>query len=281
MRGDCKLVKLHPSFLIVLILFIALGYTEQFFIILLVVTLHELSHLLVAVILGAKVEKIIITPIGQVGIIKDIDYLNIKKRLLIIIAGPLSNVILFLIFNYGYPNNFIFFRQVNLAILLFNILPIYPLDGGRICQIILSNTIGVINGYKALSLISKVINIVLFLLGIIQVILYPFNISLIILSIYLHKINEKEYMYMTFNFYKNIIKKADKIKLKNHLPLKCIVMDKSNTINTVINKLCWDNFHIIYISDGKNIIKSINEFEIVEYATTNGLNRKIEDIFIS
>lgn len=272
------MIKLHPSFFIVFSLFIALGYKEQFFIIFLVVTLHELSHIIVGYFFGSKLEKITITALGQKANLKNFDFLSVKRKICIVVAGPLCNIILWGISQLIFIDNFTFFKQVNISIFLFNILPIYPLDGGRLCQIILGNNIGVINANKLLINISKVTYKLLFILGLIQVVLYPFNISILCLSVYLNNINEKEYMHIIFNFYKDVILKKNKLTINKQLPLKFIIMDKTCLVSSVINRLGWENFYIIYISDGKQILYEINEFEIIEYATTKGLNYKLEDI---
>ena len=62
-----------------------------------------------------------------------------RDSIKIVAAGPLSNLILFfasLIFiSVGCSNQFITdFAVVNLLLLIFNILPIYPLDGGRLLR---------------------------------------------------------------------------------------------------------------------------------------------------
>ena len=272
------MIKFQPLFFIVLTLFIALGYKEQFFIMFLVVTLHELSHIAVGLLFGLKFEKITFTPLGQIAVLKNLEYLNSIKKICVMLAGPLVNLILWGICEFIFVDRFVFFKQVNMAIFLFNILPVYPLDGGKIWQIVLGNSIGVMNANRILMSVSKVVNALIFLVGLIQAVLFPFNVSLICLAIYLHKINEKEYMNMTFEFYRSVILNYNKVGIKKQLPLKFIVMDKSSSISLVINRLSWDNFYVVYIADKNSIVHIVDEFEIVEYATTKGLNHTLEDV---
>jgi len=57
--------------------------------------------------------------------------LNLKK-LIVALAGPSVNLIFVLIFLFFYQNITIIY--VNILIFIFNMLPIYPLDGGRILK---------------------------------------------------------------------------------------------------------------------------------------------------
>lgn len=107
-----------------------------------IIFFHESLHLLVAYLLGYKHQNIIIYPFGLCATIKDIDYMNIYHELLIIIVGPLShllmNLVITLFYNY-HVISFAFFdylTMVNYSMMIFNSLPIYPLDGGRLLQIL-------------------------------------------------------------------------------------------------------------------------------------------------
>jgi len=111
--------------------------------------IHELGHLAAGLILGMKPEKIEITPYG-VSISfqlmlddynKKVSYGNILeiKKIIVALAGPLTNLFIILL-TYGLNEN-IFSKSIiiyaNLLLIIFNLLPIYPLDGGRILKGIL------------------------------------------------------------------------------------------------------------------------------------------------
>lgn len=78
---------------------------------------------------------------------------------------------------------------------IFNLLPIYPLDGGRILQEIIHIKKGKEESYKITNLVSKITVIILTIIESI-VILYIHNIAFIIILIYLWFLvikNEKQY----------------------------------------------------------------------------------------
>jgi Zn-dependent protease len=115
-----------------------------------IVTLHEFGHALACKQVGGRADQIVLWPFGGVA------YVAPPRRpgatLWCIAAGPLVNVGLFPIFSgawllalrLGWPDNapdaYTFIRalwMIDLGLLIFNLLPIYPLDGGQILQSLL------------------------------------------------------------------------------------------------------------------------------------------------
>ena len=108
------------------------------------VLLHELSHYLVAKAKKIKVESITLFFFGGVASIDDED-LKPSTEFLMAIAGPLFSLFLFVIFYLIYSlngNTFwtaitFYLYQLNLILAIFNLVPGYPLDGGRAFRAIL------------------------------------------------------------------------------------------------------------------------------------------------
>src|SRR5215211_950179 len=116
----------------------------------LLVLLHEFGHALACRSVGGRAEQIVLWPLGGIA------FVNPPRRpgamLWSIAAGPLVNVLLFpilsaIVFFTGVPDDTVrgtdamqFFWHVwwiNLALLIFNMLPVYPLDGGQILRALL------------------------------------------------------------------------------------------------------------------------------------------------
>lgn len=108
------------------------------------VLLHELSHSLVAKAKKIKVESITLFFFGGVASIDDED-LKPSAEFLMAVAGPIFSLLLFGIFYAIYfLNGNLFWTaityylyQINLILALFNLVPGYPLDGGRAFRAIL------------------------------------------------------------------------------------------------------------------------------------------------
>lgn len=98
-----------------------------------------------AKILGLKINKIKLLAIGFNAEIDNLDYTSSIKEFFIVIAGPLTYFLSLLILKYLYNidflshNAYIQAQTVNEYTLVFNLLPILPLDGGRLFKILIDN----------------------------------------------------------------------------------------------------------------------------------------------
>ena len=135
---------------------------KEFSMVFLIIIIHELGHLFMAKYYKWNFDKIVIYPFG--GCTKFDEKINrpMKEELLILISGPSIQIILFLIIivlsKYGILTyrNYLLFKNYHYTLLFFNLLPIYPLDGGRIMNIIMNYFLPFKKGNKIVILISIV-----------------------------------------------------------------------------------------------------------------------------
>ena len=176
---------------------------EVYALIMIFALIHELGHLLAGLIMGMKPEKIEIMPFGvsisfKINVkeynmkIKKANILEIKK-IMVALAGPVTNFIIILIacnLNFNMVRN-ILIIYINFLIMIFNLLPIYPLDGGRILKGILHIVKGKRKAEKYTNIISKITVIVITAISSI-LILYIQNISIFLIDIYIWYLVIKE-----------------------------------------------------------------------------------------
>lgn len=142
--------------------------------------IHELGHILAGISLGLKITKINITILGF-----SIEFENYGKerrinRIIIDSAGPAINLIITIMSTIlGISELF----YINLVLLLVNLLPIFPLDGGRILKTVLLHKYSYKETMKRIEKISINTAIMLTFVSSIAV-LYFKNISFFLITIY-------------------------------------------------------------------------------------------------
>ena len=195
--------RIDLKIFIFLIIFYFTKQIEIYAMIMLFALIHELGHLLAGLLMGMKPEKIELMPFGvsisfKIKVeeynkkIKKGNMLEIKK-ILVALAGPLTNFIIIIIAS---NINIDLFKALiviytNFLIMIFNLLPIYPLDGGRILKGILHINFGIKKSEFYTNIISKITVAIITMLSSV-LILYIHNIAITLIDMYLWYLVIKE-----------------------------------------------------------------------------------------
>ncbi len=138
-----QLFHLHPLFLAVGVWYAFTGELFLFLLSALVAIQHECAHAFASASLGYKLNKIVLMPYGAV-IDGDLKGLSLKDEIFIAACGPACNLItaaFFVALWWLTPTAYAFTDTAcfsSLTIALVNLLPAYPLDGGRIFKCLLA-----------------------------------------------------------------------------------------------------------------------------------------------
>ncbi len=190
------------------ILFFLTKQIETYAILMIFAFLHELGHLCAGLVLGLKPESIGVNPLGfKISFQTQVEDYNKKvkcgnelclKRIVIALAGPMFNILIAVICIF-INTQLIISKEIivysNLLLAIFNLLPIYPLDGGRIVKEIIHIYKGKKESYKKVNIVSKV-TVIFFTIMVSIIILYIHNIALIFILAYLWYLvlkNERDY----------------------------------------------------------------------------------------
>lgn len=196
-----KLIRLDISTIIIYLLLCLGGAFKQVILSLLIIIWHEMGHLFFLSIFKVQIRKITIYPFG--GLITTNKLLNYPplKELFISLGGIINQLILAFffkkLFSFNYINSYTYylFKKLNLSILYFNLVPIYPLDGYVILNSILNMGISYLK--------SNILSIMISLGGLIIFIIVSFNLkinSVFVISFLVYKI----YIYLKdYKYYKN------------------------------------------------------------------------------
>ena len=176
-------IKIHFYLFVFMSYMFFIGKIEMFMIFYISILLHEIAHIVVALLLKVHVIELNLMPVGISAIYSD--KISAKKEVIISMAGPIMSLILAI---YSKDS---FISSVNIIIMILNLIPIYPLDGGRIQKNYFIHKYRYKKGIKISQMVSDLFLIILFVLSIILIIYFK-NYYLLFLNLYIYNLSKKE-----------------------------------------------------------------------------------------
>lgn len=225
-------IEIHNITYITMLISFLSGYFQYIYILLLIIFIHEFGHFFISNLINIKANKIIIYPFGGLTIYDSDLNLNTNKELISLLGGITFQLLFYFLVVIIHNNNlmtdnvFNIIKRINIILISFNFLPILPLDGGRLLNILLDKIFPYRLSNK-LTLIVSILFLGLFIMykrTILSILLFVFLLKEIILEI-----NNIDNKYMTFLFE----------RYKNNYSFK-----KIKRINN-LNKFKRDYYHII------------------------------------
>lgn len=154
------------------------------------VVLHEIGHSVVSAWYGYEVDAITLWFLGGIAQITEMPE-DWKQELTVAIAGPIVSIILsaisymvFLVVPPGFEVIrfvLVFLVGMNIGIALFNLLPGFPLDGGRVLRALLARDLPYATATQRAASVGKAIAILLGLVGMLS-----FNLFLIFIALFIY-----------------------------------------------------------------------------------------------
>ncbi|HWI48969.1 MAG TPA: site-2 protease family protein [Rummeliibacillus sp.] len=131
-------LKLHPTLLPLIVWLIITGQFSNYALLFISLCWHEFGHLFIAYFLGVKVKSCTIMPYGGEILYATKWQITKSQQFKIAISGPIATLLLFSL-AFFFPENLSGpLQTIQILLLLINLLPIWPLDGGRILEIVWS-----------------------------------------------------------------------------------------------------------------------------------------------
>ena len=197
-------VKLHLLCIPLILLMIFSGQIAYYAIILTSLLWHEAGHLLAAMLCGVKIKSCVISPYGGEIEFENPAAVQVSSLLWIALGGPIATILgIGLAF---FTPELIATRLINVQLVLLsvNLLPIIPLDGGRIllaCLFYYYPSVRIVELYYSLSLIFATILFMITLVNLPQF----FFLAVLCLFIWLQVLKEWNYRKYRLAFEKYVM----------------------------------------------------------------------------
>lgn len=284
-------IELHITFIILLIS--AGVFFSPYDLILVVflflfVLVHEVSHSLVARYYGISVKRIVLYPIGGVSEIGEIpENPSIEWR--VALAGPMTSLAIgaiLLVINLALPvtipsatpgrllwplievaRPFIFNLGVlNIFLGAFNLIPAFPMDGGRILRAFLTRRSGFSNATRYASMIGRILGIAMAIVGIFQ------NIFLTIIGVFVF-IGATEEVEATM-----MGLAISQVPVRDIMFTDVAVVGPDDTVEEAMETLFKARYHDAVIEQDEHYLGTICSSEIMKIPKEQRNSKKVIDL---
>ena len=238
-------LSVHPLFFAVMLFCALFGGLPSALICLMTALLHECGHIFCAARMGFKCEKVKIMPYGAAAMC-DVDGIRAGDEIKLALAGPAVNAAVCVALAglwWFFPQTYAFtdtVLQANLAMLAVNLLPAYPLDGGRVAGSVLSKLFS----KRVATIILKCVAALCAVALTVAFFLSGYNPSLLMFALFLVcSAIEKSPAAKLINF-------SSEGKLKRGIEVKYVLCDRSLTYKEAFKKLDDKRYLVLQLYDG-------------------------------
>lgn len=204
MKNILDKVRIDYSTYILILIGLLSGYIKNITIILVIVLVHELGHVFFFSLFKMDIESIVIYPFGGVSKVNKKIHERIYKDILISLGGIIFQglliIVIYLLYKYSFIVNSTYnmYISYNKSIILFNLIPIIPLDGSKLLLSICSKYMS----YRISYITMIFVGCVSLLLFILYNMIFKLNDIVVYLFLLGSLINcIKEYKYVKGKFY--------------------------------------------------------------------------------
>ncbi|MBM4762431.1 M50 family metallopeptidase [Bacillus sp. B15-48] len=201
-----KKVYIHPLLWVVVAIAIATAHFIELSLLLLIIFIHEMGHAAAASFFSWRIKKISLLPFGGVAEMDEHGNRSLYEEAVVVAAGPLQHLWMFVVAYALYTLGFIpdywyaRFIEFNMMVLLFNLLPVWPLDGGKLLFLLLSFRKAFPHAHQ-LTIYLSAFSLLLFTIAVL--ILGPFTLNVFIIVVFLsfsliYEWRQRRYVFLRF-----------------------------------------------------------------------------------
>jgi len=272
-------IQIHPILMIFIFISFVTGTFLELSVILFLVLFHELGHYMMARLFKWRIHGVMLWVFGGVMDTDEHGNRPIREEILVTLAGPLQHLVVYgIILAFGSVG--IIPQQIldtvlyyNSAILFFNLLPIWPLDGGKLLLLIFSSILPYKKSYNYTIIFSMIACLIFICFQ-----FFPFTLSSFLVMTFLFMENRNEWKqryYVFIRFLLNRYEGASQVK-----SVQPITVSHKLSMMGVFTYFKRDKRHSIYIEYPENKRISVDENECLRsYFHDKQFDRSIGEVF--
>ncbi len=267
-------VRVHYLFLFMMLIFGICGQAAEAAVIFACVVYHELCHIAVAVWLGYHVTGILLLPFGGMAMIDGMNGYG-WRECMVVLAGPIGSALV-AVCGLGSAETTDIMRlitETNMMLALWNLLPAYPLDGGRLIRILFSVSMAAKEAIRRTVHISQLVAAVLFVYaGYVWLIRYEVLLSVMLLAIMIVRLARVEEKNLAFVPFCSMAGKGQMLAKDGYLPMKWYTVRSDMRAGDVIELFRPQAYTMVrVISAGGRLCGVLSETEIWQGLTMHSL----------
>ncbi|MDF2647363.1 MAG: peptidase family [Paenibacillus sp.] len=247
--------RFHPLFTLIMIGSAITGYFLEAVTLFGIVLVHEMGHLAAANGFGWRVREVQLLPFGGVLVVDELGTAPTHEELIVSLAGPLQHVWMILVallmkwVDVGASSWWDYFIEANLMIGLFNLIPVMPLDGGKVMQSLLGYLLSYHNTILYTAWISMILSLAIIVIAIIQLISGHLPLNILVIGIFLLVSNWYAYRQLPYHFFRFLIGRGNRMSqlLSRGTLAQPIVITRHRTMAETLKLFMREKYHLIYI----------------------------------
>jgi stage IV sporulation protein FB len=259
------LYRFHPLFTVMMIISAMTGYLLEMLTLFGIVFIHEMGHVVAAKSFGWSVREVQLLPFGGVAVVDELSTVPTYEELVVALAGPMQHawmIVFAIIMKAVNPTSsewWDYFIEINLMIGLFNLLPVLPLDGGRVLQCLFGYILPFHRSIWVTAWLSLVLSALVIAFSVYQLFTSRLPLNLLIMGLFLFISNLYAYRQQPFHFFRFLMSRGERVSrlLMRGTLAQPIVVRRQQKITDILKLFMREKYHLIYIVNEKGRIQAI------------------------
>lgn len=257
-----------------------------------IVFIHEMGHVVAAKSFGWRVKEVQLLPFGGVAVVEEPGGVPVVQELVVALAGPLQNLWMMLVAYALIALGLLssewgaYFVHANLLIALFNLLPVQPLDGGKVMQAVIGLWLPYQKTLQIAAMVSLQLSVLL--IGAATVHLFSeqggIQLNWLMIGLFLCFSNWYDLRGLPYRFMRFLVYRETRFKkaLSDGALAGPIVVNGQRKVADVVRLFMRDRYHLIYVLDDQGYIRHVVPERILldSYFDETKRGRAVSELFV-